>query len=252
MRGLGRAAAACSALLLAAISSCGSAPPAAGPYPVGDGRRILFIGNSLTYVNDLPGILQALADSAGGDRLVVETVASPDFALVDHWNEGKAARRIADGGWEIVVLQQGPSSVEVNRDSLRLFTARFATEITRGSARPALYSVWPTSSRRHDFARAIESYTLAAADVNGMLFPVASAWLAVWERDPNIQLYGSDGLHPSLSASYLAACVMYGRLFNRSPVGLPARLRLRSGATITIEPRTATLLQEAAAATIGS
>jgi hypothetical protein len=195
--------------------------------------------------------VQALADSAGGDRLAVETVAGPDMALVDHWNEGTARREIARGGWELVVLQQGPSSVEANRDSLRIFTGRFAAEIANVSARPALYSVWPTAGRQQDFPRAIESYSLAASDVSGLLFPVASAWLAAWQRDANLQLYAADGLHPTLTGSYLAALVMYAKILNRSPVGLPARLRLRSGAVIAIDPQAAAMLQAVAAGVAG-
>jgi len=238
-------------LLLVLSAACGSQTSPTGPQLIGEGRRILFVGNSLTYVNDLPGMLQALADAAGGDHLAVETVAGPNFALVDHWNEGTARREIAEGGWELVVLQQGPSSVEVNRDSLRLFTTRFAAEIQKVNARTALYSVWPTSARQQDFGRAIESYTLAASDVGGVLLPVASAWLAAWQRDATLQLYGADGFHPSITGTYLAAAVMYARILNRSPVGLPARLRLRSGVVISINPETARLLQEVAAAEAG-
>jgi len=238
-------------LLLTAAGCLGARSSPTGPRLVGEGRRILFVGNSLTYVNDLPGMLQALADSAGGDQLAVETVAGPDFALVDHWKEGTAVHEIAEGGWELVVLQQGPSSVAVNRDSLRLFTGRFATEIAKVNARPALYSVWPTLARQQDFPRAIESYTLAAADVNAVLLPVASAWLAAWERKPTLELYGPDGFHPTLTGTYLAALVMYAKILNKSPVGLPARFHLRSGPTIAIDPQTARLLQEVAAAQAG-
>src|SRR6478672_1356008 len=99
---------------------------ATSPQLIGDGRPVLFIGNSYTYVNDLPGIIQALADSAGGDRIAVETIAEPDYALVDHLAEGTAQREISKRGWAFVVLQQGPSSVEVNRDTLRLATKAFA------------------------------------------------------------------------------------------------------------------------------
>ena len=212
---------------------------------------MLFIGNSLTYFNDLPGIVQALADSAGGDKIAVATVAGPDLALVDHWNDGAAQREIARGGWELVVLQQGPSSTDVNRDSLRTFARRFAEEIAKVSARPALYSVWPTAGRRQDFARAIESYTLAATDVNGVLLPVASAWLSAIQRDAGPELYAADGLHPTVAGSYLAALVIYAKLLDRSPVGLPARLRLRSGTIVTIDPPTASMLQEVAASAAG-
>jgi hypothetical protein len=81
------AAARCVTLLLLLFAACvGSRQSPTGPQLIGEGRRILFAGNSLTYVNDLLGMLQSLADSAGGDRLAVETVAGPNVALVDHWN----------------------------------------------------------------------------------------------------------------------------------------------------------------------
>lgn len=45
------------------------------PAPLGEGLQVLFIGNSHTYVNDVPGILQALADSAGEEKLAVQSLA---------------------------------------------------------------------------------------------------------------------------------------------------------------------------------
>ena len=216
------------------------------PTDLGPGRRVLFIGNSYLYTQDVPGIVQALADSAGGDQLAVATVAGPDLALIDHWNIGTARSVIAQGGWEWVVLQQGPSSTALNRDTLRLATQYFAADIANIDAVPALFSAWPAENRRQDFPRAIESYTLAAADVSGMLLPIASAWLAAWDRDPDLQLY-LDGLHPSVDGAYLTALVIYARLLGQSPSGLPATLRLKSGRTISVTPQTAAVLQAAAA-----
>src|SRR5262249_28073204 len=115
------------------------------PHLDGDGRRVLFIGNSYTYVNDVPGIVQALADSAGGEHMAVENVAEPDYALVDHLAQGEAQREIAKGGWAFVVLQQGPSSVDVNRDTLRLAVKAFAPLIAAAGGKPALFSAWPTA-----------------------------------------------------------------------------------------------------------
>lgn len=236
-----------------ALAACLSSA-VSGPELSGSGTPVLFVGNSLTYVNDLPGIVQAFADSAGGPALAVETVAFPDYALIDHWNEGIAAGRargeIAKGRWKFVVLQQGPSSVDVNRDTLRLATTLFAQDMAKVGATPALLSAWPTIDRRQDFPRAIESYTLAASDVNGILLPVAAAWLAAWKRDSTLALY-SDGLHPSIAGSYLSALAVYAALQHQSPVGPPSRLRLRSGATVFIDPKVAALLQAAAAEATG-
>jgi hypothetical protein len=109
------------------------------PRLVGAGARVLFVGNSYTYVNDVPGLVQALADSMR-DSIAVEMVAFPDFALVDHWSEGTALREVRKGGWRWVVLQQGPSASEVNRDTLRLWTKAFGAEIRKIGERTALFS----------------------------------------------------------------------------------------------------------------
>jgi len=238
-------------LLLVAGIGCLSAPSTA-PILIGGGARVLFIGNSYTYVNDVPGLVQALVDSSHmGDSIAVETVAFPDFALVDHWNEGTALREIRKGGWRWVVLQQGPSSVGVNRDTLRMWTKAFASEIDKIGGRTALFSAWPSAARTQDFDRAIESYTLAASDVNGMLAPVAASWLAAWRRDASLALYASDGLHASVDGSYLAALAIYGALLGRSPVGLPNVLTTRAGRVLQLDATRARLLQESAAEALG-
>ena len=105
------------------------------PGPPEGTLRVLFIGNSYTFTNDMPGMLTALAAEVGHPIQVAE-VTFPDYALVDHWNEGVALAEIAKGGWSFVVLQQGrPSSTAINRDSLRLLTNWFAAEIAKAGAR---------------------------------------------------------------------------------------------------------------------
>ena len=245
-----RVARVCALLLVAGCLGNLEGAGVTEPELIGEGRRALFIGNSYTYYFDIPGLVQAMADSMGGDRIAVETVAGPDMALVDHWNEGTAKREIAEGGWEWVVLQQGPSSVQVNRDSLRTLTQMFGAEIAKVNAKPALFSAWPSATRLQDFDRAIESYTLAASDVSGILLPVAASWKKAWESDASLQMY-SDGLHPSGTGAYLAAATIYSKLLNRTPVGLPLVVRARSGAYVAVPPTLGALLQNAAAAVNG-
>ena len=230
--------------ILLAFASCLGGPTDPGPL---EGRRVLFIGNSYLYTQNIPEIVEALADSAHGDKIATAMVAGPNLALIDHWSSGPAREAVAQGGWEWVILQQGPSSVGVNRDTLRLATGYFAGVIAGVSAKPALFSAWPSQDRRQDFPAAIESYTLAAQDVQGILLPIAAAWVAAWQRDPNLQLY-QDGLHPSPLGAYLSALVIYAVLLEKSPVGLPAKLKLRNGTTIDLGSAAATLQAAAAEA----
>ena len=206
---------------------------------------MLFIGNSLTAVNDLPAIVQALADSAG-ERLQVASVLGSGTSLEDLWNAGDAPRTVDRGGWTVVVLQQGPSSLAESRRHLIEWTERYDARIGAAGGRTALYSVWPARERFGDFDRVSESYRIAARAVNGLLFPAGETWRAAWRRDPDAPLYGDDQFHPSAAGSYAAALTIFAVLFERTPVGLPPRLRLASGREIVIAPGLAALLQESA------
>jgi hypothetical protein len=143
-------------------------------------------------------------------------------------------------------LQQGSSALDESRQLLREWTIQFDEKIKAAGARTAMYAVWPSQSRQFDFDRVNESYTLAAADVSGMLFPVGEAWRAAWSRDAEMQLYSPDGLHPTVRGSYVGALVIASMLLDRSPVGMPAVLKLRNAKTISIPAADASLLQQAA------
>src|SRR6185295_15182419 len=153
--------------------------------------------NSLTGANNMPAMVVALAESAAVSPLPSADVDwQPDFALIDHLVTGVPQPLIASGHYDVVFLQQGPSSVQINRDSLRLWTKMFAPLIRSAGGIPALLSVWPTVDRQADWDRATESYQLAAQDVSGMMVPGGEVWRAAWRRNPNLAFYSSDGLHP--------------------------------------------------------
>ncbi|HEY0511982.1 MAG TPA: hypothetical protein VGH73_08760 [Thermoanaerobaculia bacterium] len=208
------------------------------------GMRVLFIGNSLTYVNDLPLIVQALAKAAG-QTLTVDSVTMGNAGLDDHFNGGEALPAIARG-WNVVVLQQGSSSLPESRVHLRKWTQKFAEPIRKAGARPALYMVWPTQDRMAYFDDVRDSYAIAASDVGGIFIPAGEAWRAAWRRDPDAALFSSDGLHPSIAGSYAAALSIYGMLYKRAPQGLPARLELANGQVVEVPAKLAKLLQDAA------
>jgi hypothetical protein len=209
--------------LLIALAALGCAgppsPSGASPAAPGGAPRVLFIGNSLTEGNALPAMVETLARAAA-QPLAVEKVTFGGFSLEDHWNQGDARRAIARGGFRFVVLQQGPSSLPESRANLLVWTRRFGEEIRSTGARPALYSVWPESARAGVFADVTESYRQAAASVDGVFLPAGEAWRAAWRRSPSLELYGSDGFHPTPRGTYLAALVIAARLLERSPVGL--------------------------------
>ena len=211
----------------AVVASCTSSSPAPSQTEASRrndlaGDRVLFIGNSLTEANELPTVVETLSRQGGGRPISTASVVSGGFSLEDHWHLGMAQRRIAERGWSIVVLQQGPSSLPDSQVALREWTLRFDAVIKASGARTALYMVWPESNRQDAFDAVSRSYAHAAEDVAGMLLPVGEAWRGAWRRDPEVPLYGPDGFHPTPTATYLAALVIYQQITGRSPMGLPA------------------------------
>ncbi len=228
------------AVLASGVSCLGPADGDPPGFPEG-GTRVLFIGNSLTYVNDLPAMVTAVARQAGDDDLVTAAVAFPDFSLEDHWNEGTARRALEQYRWEYVVMQQGPSSLPENQVYLATWSATFAPAIRAAGADPVLYMVWPASQRSADFPAVRQSYRNAAASVTGVFAPAGDAWTAAWEADPGLPLYGGDGFHPSVTGTYLAAIVILNRLTGVDPLTLPAAIPGASVSAATVR-----VLQQAA------
>jgi len=232
-------AAAFASLLLAAATGATEKPTAP--------QRVLFVGNSLTYFHDLPGMVAALSRRGdGAPALAVEAVTLPNASLEDHWAHKEARRAIERGGWTWVVLQQGPSSLPESRANLVAWTKRFAKAIRAAGARPALYTVWPASARSGDFPGVLASYAAAAEAVDGLVLPAGAAWRAAWRRDPDLPLYGPDGFHPSPLGTYLAAIVIEAALTGRPPRDGAVEIALPEG-PLAISPERARLLAEAAA-----
>ena len=201
-------------LLAAGTASCGSTAPGLPD----DGFTVLFVGNSLTAANDLPGMVAALASAAGIEPFRYQEVTAGGAALEDHWNDGRAVEAIEGARWDVVVLQQGPSSLESSRLNLIEWTGRFADRIRERGGRPALYLVWPPLGG--DWDAVTRSYTDAAVAVNGMLLPAGEALRTIHAEEPGIPMFAADQFHPSREGTYLAALVIIGGLAGRSTEGL--------------------------------
>lgn len=201
------------AITLATLA-CGADPTA----PNGT-LHVLFVGNSLTYWNDLPGMLSRMG-SADGVVIETEDVSVADYALEDHWGNAQSRAALAEGGWDVVVLQQGPSSLPANQQNLATWASTWADAIREQGGTPALYMVWPERARLYALPAVITSYRNAALEADARLYAAGEAWQAAWDVDPMLPLYGPDEFHPSVMGSYLAALTIYRGLTGRSPPSL--------------------------------
>jgi hypothetical protein len=225
------------AALLLSISpaalGCGDAGPGGT-----DAVRVLFVGNSLTYTNDLPGMLERLAAAGGVVEIDTRDVSQPNYALEDHWNTPESRAALDRGDWDVVILQQGPSSLPESRVNLVAWAETWAAAIRARGAVPALYMVWPDRSRLTFFDDVRDSYQAAAEAADGAFYPAGEAWRSAWARDSTLALYGPDNFHPSALGTYLAALTIYRGITQREPPSL---------SSLAPTPELDALLHEAAA-----
>lgn len=164
---------------------------------------VLFIGNSLTYFNEMPGMLSAMA--AHEERpLLVEQETPSGMTLEDHWLRTDALKRIWSEHWDYVILQERSGRAAMDRGELfHTYLKMFADQVRKSGATPVLFQTWYPGN--DEFFRA------AAKRANVLLLPVGRAWK---------NAYDWDGTHPNLFGSYLIACSVYVLVYDKPPVGL--------------------------------
>ena len=248
-----------------ADTSAGAAPiatattqPVRVPAPAGPAVRVLFIGNSLTYYNDMPSMVAGLAATAG-INMQYDLHAPGGRRLADHAVDREALAKIDRGTWHFVVIQeqsQWPAFPDwvVQRDMDPPARA-LRDRIKRANPR-ATVVLYMTMARRNGDpqnaasipmpelatfagmqARINRTYVRLGRELGATVVPVGRAWEAVRRSRPSLNLY-SDEIHPNAVGSYLAACVFYATLFRRNPVGLSY--------TAGLDQATATYLQRVA------
>lgn len=208
--------------------------------------NVLFVGNSLTYSNNLPEIVKqvAICDSV---ELNYKMLALPNYAVEDHLRDGHVVSEIKSGKYDFVIVQQGPSSQQEGRMMLLNDGLKLAKLCAENKTRLAFFTVWPAKERFGDFPRVLETYQLAADSTKSILCPAGNAWLKVWDANPEIMLYSVDNFHPSYRGSLLAAIVIYGSIRKKTNLSFVSYNLLSTGSVSRAEFK---ILVEAAQQTL--
>lgn len=173
--------------------------------------KILFVGNSLTYTNDLPELVENTAEKKGM-HLYTEMIALPNYALIDHWKDGKVQKLISSNNFDLVIIQQGPSSQKFGKDILIEYGEKFNELCKKNDSQLAYFMVWPSLTYYHTFEDVIENHKEAAKINNVILFPVGEVWKKHFDATANFDYYSADGFHPSEKGSRHAAEIIVEEL----------------------------------------
>lgn len=183
--------------------------------------EILFIGNSFTQRNDLPGMLAAMAAEA---NVLVrhELVCRGGASLRTHWNAGAAAKAIRTGKYDHVVLQEQSTLPVKNAGRMAENVRLFQEVIEQAGARTALYMTWARQHALETQQLITTAYNSIGKEIGAVVVPVGVVWQKCHAKHARPLLYDRDQSHPSLAGSYLASCVFLAALLEIDPTGIEA------------------------------
>jgi len=217
--------------------------------------KILFIGNSYIYTNDLPEVFRQLA-CAGNHLVEIDSSASGGWTLADHVSSSKTLEKLQEKKWDYVILHEQSEipGFEIPRSRQMYPAARIlVAEIRKNGSTPLFLITWGNKNGLPEYGiptfhemqnRLNAGYLEIARELGVNVIPVGYAWQLVSSQPQPIDLWQSDGSHPNPAGTYLTACVIYTRLFQTSPGGLEY--------TADMPSDTATKFQEIAANSVFS
>lgn len=215
-------------------------------------ETILFVGNSFTLgagvpavgrEGGVPGLVQKLAAAGGMKGLDVQRSAKVRITLGEHLaGATDAVQKVRSKPWDVVVMQDfstaGTSYGERKIEDFFADGKRFKDLIRAASphAKIVLFEPWARHPSHRIYREPAtpftegagqmqqeltDSYAKLASEIGAEVAPVGEAFMKCLEVYPEIEIYNPDRYHANNNGGYLAALVLYAKIFGKDPRGLP-------------------------------
>lgn len=216
-------------------------------------KKVLFIGNSYTEVNNLPLLVQKVSESVG--CRIEYASNTPGGCTFEQHCTNRSMDMICQGGWDIVVLQEQSQLPSFPQSQVEVeclpFAARLVDSIYANNpdGEAMFYMTWGRKNGDQGNApyfpvlgtyEGMDSmlyvrYMRMGRENDASVCPVGRVWRYLRTNNPDIELYQSDESHPSMAGSYAGACAFYTMIFHQSPSRItfaPSDLDERTAQTI--------------------
>lgn len=207
--------------------------------------KVLFLGNSYTAYNNLPAIVSSIA-SANGDSITYQAITPGGQYLLAHAADPQVQTAFQQGDWDFIVVQE-QSQIPVipyfretlmypGADSLKALKDQYCP-----GAAMFYYMTWGRQNGGqqcndgycsyaftgfYDYQDTLTwAYYQTAVQTACGIAPVGEIWREAMLQHqpplPSLNLFSTDGSHPSSEGSYLAGLTIYSTLFNKLVSNLP-------------------------------
>ncbi len=202
-------------------------------------KKVLFIGNSYTFIEDIPNMVYQIANSSG-DLLFVDKQTAGSATLQEHANSVTVTNKINSNNWDFVVLQGQSVEVALTGDYFNNNVAPYAAQLCQTiknnntCTQPVFYNTWgreygmaaggptcttyPWMCSYHGMDDALaQNYRILADSNNALISPVGQVWRYIRDNLIQVNLYDEDESHQSLAGAYASALTFYTIILRKDP-----------------------------------
>lgn len=197
--------------------------------------RVLSLNNSLIYYNDQDAVFNAMAKTMGKDAAWTKHTLLGK-SLNAHWNEGDglaadgtkgAKMMVRSEAWTHIILQEQSALPRTDAKTFRENVSKWIGYIRQYCPNPNAVIIVPMNwayggdwTNYTNFNTAFDnSYQAMAQELGVVVCPVGRAYQDVYEREGSeaTLTWFLDDRHPTLKATYMAACMEYATIFGADP-----------------------------------
>jgi hypothetical protein len=172
-----------------------------------DTVRVLLVGNSYIYYNNLAQMIGLITDSLD-TKIICKKSTIGAATLGQHWNSERGLqtkKNIASNKFDIVVIQDNSMWPLEHKDSVLYYGRLFCNYIRANGAKPYLYNTWAREKTPQTQSSINAVYNELAAAENAINVPVGSSFDLARKTIPTMNLFHPDGSHPSAVGTFLIA-----------------------------------------------
>ncbi len=179
-------------------------------------KKVLFVGNSHTYFNDMPYYMQHISQHCGIDNISVKCTLLADGGRSLEWHSSQKDVRynIIYGEYDFIVLQNNAHPFD-GYVALKDGTEQILSFVEKAVKKPSvtMFMTWSKKNNPEDFAEMRDAYIKVAKDFDLGIAPVGEHFFTI-NNSSDTELYASDGAHASKFGSYVAALTILESLFD--------------------------------------
>lgn len=182
--------------------------------------KVLFIGNSHTYMNDMPELARRMIESATGESCTVSMLAYSGRSLKWHMEDEYFSERfnILHGGYDYCIIQEQAHPMPDEQDTISN-AARIIELCKRAGTKPVIFETWAEKKKPENQVEMNRRYQSFSETQKALLAPIGEVWSKTMKElaDLGVDLYFRDGEHASAVGDYLVAMVLTRTITGKLP-----------------------------------